>query len=151
MRQNLLLMYTGLKHLHSYLPYLLLSALVITIIIYVAKLTKGGAYTAADKRLSLVTLILAHLQLVFGLVLYFVSPISQAALKSETTMSDATNRLYAVEHPLTMLIAIVLITIGYSKAKRKEEASAKFKTMAIFFTIALILALVRIPWNVWPA
>ena len=144
-------MYTGFKHLHSYLPYLLLAALVITILIYAVKLSKESSYTAADKRLSLITLILAHLQLVFGLVLYFISPISQAALQSETTMSDATNRLYAVEHPLTMLIAIVLITIGYSKAKRKEDSSAKFKTVAIFFAIALILALVRIPWNVWPA
>lgn len=151
MRQNLLLMYTGIKHLHSYLPYLLLAALIITIIIYVAKLSQGSSYSAADKRLSLITLILAHLQLVFGIVLYFVSPVSQAALQAETTMSDATNRLYAVEHPLTMLIAIVLITVGHSKAKRKEESSAKFKTVAIFFTIALILALVRIPWNVWPA
>lgn len=114
-------------------------------------MTKGSTYTAADKRISLITLILAHLQLVFGLVLYFISPVSKAALSAETTMSDATNRLYAVEHPLTMLVAIVLITIGYSKAKRKEESSAKFKTVAIFFAIALILALVRIPWNVWPA
>lgn len=144
-------MYTGFKHLHSYLPYLLLAALVITIIIYAAKMTKGSTYTAADKRLSLITLILAHLQFVIGLVLYFVSPVAQAALASETTMSDATNRLYAVEHPLTMLVAIVLITIGHSKAKRKEEASVKFKTVVIFFTLALILALVRIPWNVWPA
>jgi len=144
-------MYTGFKHLHSYLPYLLLAALVITIIIYAAKMTKGSTYTAADKRLSLITLILAHLQFVIGLVLYFVSPVAQVALASETTMSDATNRLYAVEHPLTMLVAIVLITIGHSKAKRKEEASAKFKTVVIFFTLALILALVRIPWNVWPA
>ncbi|WP_417589452.1 hypothetical protein [Owenweeksia hongkongensis] len=144
-------MYTGIKHLHSFLPYLLLAALVITIIIFAIKMSKGSAYTAADKRLSLITLILAHLQFVFGLVLYFISPVSKAALTAETTMSDATNRLYAVEHPLTMLVAIVLITIGYSKAKRKEMSSAKFKTVAIFFAIALILALVRIPWNVWPA
>ena len=144
-------MYLGIKHLHSYLPYLLLAALVITIIIFAVKLAKGSTYTAADKRLSLITLILAHLQFVIGLVLYFVSPVAQAALASETTMSDASNRLYALEHPLTMLVAIVLITVGYSKAKRKEDSSAKFKTVAIFFAIALILALVRIPWNVWPA
>lgn len=144
-------MYTGLKHLHSYLPYLLIAGLVITIITFLLKSSKGSSFTAGDKRIALITLILAHLQFVFGLVLYFISPISQAALKADDTMSNATNRLYALEHPLTMLIAIVLITIGYSKAKRKTEDSAKFKTVLIFFTLGLLLTLSRIPWDVWPA
>ena len=144
-------MYTGLKHLHSYLPYLLLAALLISIVTFAVKRSNGATFSAGDKRLALISLILTHLQLVFGLVLYFVSPVAQASRSSENMMGDATSRLYAVEHPLTMLIAIVLITIGYSKAKRKEDSAAKYRTLLVFFTLGLLLALSRIPWDVWPA
>lgn len=144
-------MYTGLKHLHSYLPYLLLAALLIATITFIVKQSNGSSFSAGDKRLALITLILTHLQLVIGLVLYFVSPVAQAARASENMMGDATSRLYAMEHPLTMLIAIVLITIGYSKAKRKEDSAAKYKTLFVFFGLGLLLALSRIPWDVWPA
>lgn len=144
-------MYTGIKHLHSFLPYLLLTALLLSIIILAYKRSSAKPFTAADKRLALITLILAHVQLLAGLVLYFVSPITKAAFQSGEVMSNAVNRFYAVEHALLMLIAITLITIGYSKSKRQLESSAKFKTLVIFFVIALVLALSRIPWDVWPS
>lgn len=144
-------MYTGFKHLHSYLPYLLLAALVISIIIFAVKASNKSEFNAGDKRIALITLILTHLQLVIGAVLYFISPITKAARSSENMMSDATNRLYVLEHPLTMIIAIVLITMGYSKMKRKTDSGAKFRTGLIFFSLALLLILARIPWGVWPA
>lgn len=43
-------------------------------------------------------------------------------------MKNAVSRLYGLEHPLMMLIAIALITIGYSKAKRAIEDRLKFKS-----------------------
>ena len=69
-------------------------------------------------------------------------------LKGEV-MKDAVNRLYLVEHPLINIIAVVLITIGYSKHKKKLTSTPKFKVIAIFYTFALILFLSRIPWNTW--
>lgn len=65
-------------------------------------------------------------------------------------MKDEVNRLYLVEHPLINIIAVVLITIGYSKHKKKLTSTPKFKIIALFYTIALILFLSRIPWDVWP-
>ena len=62
---------------------------------------------------------------------------------------DASNRLLAVEHPVIMILAIVFITIGWSKHKKKIEDTAKFKTFAIFYGLALLLVLSRIPWNNW--
>jgi hypothetical protein len=59
-------------------------------------------------------------------------------------------RLYLVEHPLMNIIAIVFITIGYSKHKKKLTSSPKFKTILIFYALALICLLSRIPWDVWP-
>jgi uncharacterized membrane protein len=65
-------------------------------------------------------------------------------------MKTASVRLYLVEHPLINIIAIVLITIGYSKHKKKLTSISKFKTILIFYVLGLICLLSRIPWDVWP-
>jgi hypothetical protein len=64
-------------------------------------------------------------------------------------MKDAALRLTSLEHPLTNIIAIVLITIGWSKHKKGETNSAKFKSIAVFYGIGLALILIRIPWSLW--
>ena len=64
-------------------------------------------------------------------------------------MENSTFRLYAVEHPTIMIITIVLITMGYSKHKKKLVSKPKFKMLAIFYTIGLLLMLSRIPWGQW--
>ncbi len=55
-------------------------------------------------------------------------------------------RFFAVEHTLGMVIAIALITIGYSKSKKAETDEKKFGKIGVFYLIALILILVSIPW-----
>jgi hypothetical protein len=108
-------------------------------------------YEAKDFRIALFTLIVSHIQLLIGLILYFVSP--RFSLFSESGMGEimknSVDRLYLVEHPLINIIAIALITIGYSKHKKKLLSSAKFKTLSVFYTIALVLFLSRIPWSTW--
>jgi hypothetical protein len=64
-------------------------------------------------------------------------------------MKNATLRLKNIEHPLLMIVAIALLTIGYSKHKRKRTSSGKFKTLAIGYTLALIAILAMIPWKAW--
>lgn len=139
-------MYTGIQHLHSYFAYLALAALAFAFIYTLA--TKGGAFKEANKKVALIGLIAAHCQFLFGLILYVVSPLGFANL-SGSTMKDSTMRLLALEHPLTMLIAIVLITIGYSKSKRAETDQAKFKNILVMYGLGLVLILSRIPWSQW--
>ena len=62
---------------------------------------------------------------------------------------DSAARLLAVEHPFVGILAVVFITIGYSKHKKKLTSKPKLKTIAIFYTIALLLVLSRIPWSTW--
>jgi uncharacterized protein (DUF486 family) len=64
-------------------------------------------------------------------------------------MKDKSVRLLAVEHPILMILAIVFITIGWSKHKKKTTDAAKFKTFAIFYGIGLLLILSKIPWSNW--
>jgi len=142
-------MNTGLLHLHSSIPYLLLPALFFGILLFIFKNSQGKEFQKNDKLLALVVLILSHLQLVVGLILYFTGAKGFNYFSVEGFMKDPVMRLYAVEHISVMIIAIVLITMGYSKAKRKEESAAKFKTLSIFYTLGLVLILSRIPWDAW--
>ena len=143
-------MYIGLKHLHSLIPYLLLPLLLVTIILAITGFSGKKAYGGAVKKVALFSFILSHIMLLVGLILYFVSPITQAAFQDfGAAMKDSTLRLYAVEHISTMLIAIVLLTIGYGKAKRNTNNAGAHKQLFWFYTFALILMLSRIPWQAW--
>ena len=142
-------MYTGLQHLHSYLAYLVLLGLLIGIANSVMGYLKWRRFEDKDRKLALPGLILTHIQFLAGLILYFISPIGFSNFSGEA-MSDATSRLYVLEHPLTMIIAIVLITIGYSRAKKSEDNRKKFFNLWVFYLIGFILILLRIPWENWP-
>lgn len=140
-------MYTGLKHTHYALMIILIILLLFTVARFFMNSRTGQKFGKFEDKQSLFTLIAAHTQMVLGLSLYFIGPWSSSLSNMGEIMKDATSRLLVIEHPLTMLIAIVLITIGRAKAKRKETDSSKFSTTAIFYGIALVLILVRIPWS----
>jgi uncharacterized membrane protein YozB (DUF420 family) len=130
-------MYTSLLHLHSTLRYVVLILILVSIF---QALTAGNKpYTNTNKKINLFTLISAHLQLVIGLVLYFISPNVDFS-----KMSDPVFRYWNVEHITMMIIGIALITVGYAKAKRAVEAKSKHKAIGIFYTLAVLIILVSI-------
>ena len=141
-----------MKTIHSYWAYLVILILIVAVVNAIQGLSKKRSFTDKDLRIGLFTLILAHIQLLIGLGWYFMSPYYKALKASSSdVMGNSESRLLAIEHPILMILAIVLITIGWSKHKKKTEDAAKFKTFAIFYGIALVLILARIPWNQWPA
>lgn len=144
-------MYETIQVLHSYWAYLVLIILIIAVVNAIAKSIGGKEYSPKDFRISLFTLIVSHIQLLIGFILYFVSPRFAAfsELGMGGVMKDAVNRLYLVEHPLINIIVVALITIGYSKHKKKLTSAPKLKTIAIFYTIALVFLVSRIPWSAW--
>jgi asparagine N-glycosylation enzyme membrane subunit Stt3 len=143
-------MYTGLKHLHSFLPYLLLTVLVLALVKSFIAYRTNQVHTDGHRKNGLIVLILAHIQLLIGMALYFISPKSVTALSDMgAAMKDSTLRLYALEHPLMMIIAIVFITMAYSKSKKEIADSLKHKVKSVYYLIALVLILSRIPWSVW--
>ncbi len=144
-------MYNTVQFIHSWWAYLVLLVLIIAAINSLIGFFSKKEYGANDFRIALFTLIVTHIQLLIGLVLYFVAPYFQALVNGGmgTVMKDSTLRLYLVEHPLIMIIAVVLITVGYSKHKKKLTSRPKFKLLAIFYTLALIFMLSRIPFATW--
>ena len=139
-----------MKTIHSYWAYIVLAILIFTVVNAIIGLKQKKEFTDKDLRLGLFTLIVSHIQLLIGFAWYFMSPWYKA-LKDDaaSVMANKELRLLAVEHPITMILAIVLITIGWSKHKKKTEDQAKFKTFAIFYGLALLLILSRIPWTNW--
>ncbi|MDB4228882.1 hypothetical protein N9786_01175 [Flavobacteriaceae bacterium] len=143
-------MYIYLKTVHSYWAFFVLFILVAVIINAFIGRYMGKEFSTKDLRISLFGLIFSHIQLLNGLILYFVSPwFDQWAAIGMGVMKDAQARLYLVEHPITNILAIVLITIGWSMHKRQSESSKKFLRIILFYSLGLLLLLSRIPWSTW--
>ena len=106
-------------------------------------------WTPLDSQFGLVFTIGMDVQLLLGLLLYFVlSPITTTAFSDfGAAMSDGNVRFFVVEHIFAMVLAVALVHIGRSRAKKAADALSKHKTAAIFFTIALLVILAAIPWS----
>lgn len=145
------LAYQWVLELHSYLAFVVLAFLFLAVANAILGLLGNKMFTPQkDFRLSLFTLILCHLQLIIGLLLYFISPNGLNAVQ-ELGMGgmNSAARLLAVEHPFVNILAIALVTIGWSRHKKFMEGKKKFKSIALFYGLGLLLVLSRIPWGQW--
>lgn len=132
-----------LTHAHSGLRWVVLVLLLVAIGNAFMKWQGNKEFQGGDKKIGLFAMVFTHIQFLIGLVLYFISP---RVIFAAESMKNAAARFFLVEHLSIMLLAIAVITIGYSRAKRTEDDSKKFKTTFIFFLIGLILILAGIPW-----
>lgn len=142
-------MYSFLKSFHSYFAWAVLALILWVVILSVYHTwVKKEAFKVQHYKWVLLAMVSAHIQLLLGLILYFVSPLGFTNLSGQT-MKDSFQRLLAVEHPLTNIIAIVLITLGFSLYKRSRETLSGTNKVAIYMGFGLLLLLSRIPWSTW--
>lgn len=130
------IMYQALLHSHSLLRYFVLIALVVVIVKSLMGLMNKGTFGKWDNKFSLYLMIFTHLQLLVGLVLYFVSPWVKF---SGEAMSEKLSRYWTVEHIFGMIVAVTLITIARVSLKRMTSDQAKFRRLFIFNLIALLV------------
>lgn len=140
-------MYEIVKTAHYTLMILLLVILLYTVGRSILLKSKGTPFGNTEEKLTLISLILAHTQLLLGFVLYFTGPWFGQLSNMGEIMKDSYQRLMVVEHPTTMIVAIVLLTIGRAQIKRLTDSDARFKKVFIFFGLALLLIVLRIPWQ----
>jgi len=103
------------------------------------------------RKINLFTLIAAHIQLLVGLGVYFMSTEVKAAFANMgEAMKNPELRFWSVEHIAMMIVSIALITIGYLLSKKGKTDEVKHKRIAIFFLLALLIIFYAIPWP-WSA
>jgi hypothetical protein len=129
-------METGLLHLHNILRWIILILLLVALIHAFGK-------KIAIRKSSLWLMISAHIMLLIGLyqVIGGRFGIIKGLPESVELMKNSFYRFYWIEHPVGMLLAIILITIARGKSK-----ALNYKAASWLYLIALILILVSIPW-----
>ena len=143
-------MYNGMLHLHSVLRWAILILLLIAF--YKNFADRKGAFTAMHQKLGLILMICADIILLVGIYQWaFGKTWGLASIKARgfgEVMKDPVSRFYAIEHTTGMLIAIILIHLGYSYGKKNVPDSQKHKRILLFFGLALLIILISIPWPV---
>ena len=129
-------METGMLHLHSILRWIILLLLLVCII-------QASSKNAAIRKTSLWLLISAHLMLVIGVYQLIAGRygIMKGLPEGVELMKDKFYRFFWVEHPLLMIVAIILITVARGKAK-----NLNYKSVTWLLIIALLAILVAVPW-----
>jgi len=128
-------METGLLHLHSALRWVIIIGMLITIIRAAIGYFQNKPYEKMDKMLALITMTAAQIQLVLGLLQYFMG---------RWYASDSA--YWKVEHISTMIFGILLITLGYSFAKRTVNDRSKHLKILLYFVLAALVIISRMPW-----
>lgn len=118
-------MYQSLTFLHSTFRWVALLLLVVSTVRFWYARRSGKSFIKADNALRHWTATTFHIQLIIGLLLYFFSPIVELFWNGDTKSFQVT--FFALLHSTGMFIAIFLITIGSSFAKRAKSDDEKFR------------------------
>ena len=138
-------MYNIIQHSHSGIMWLALATLMLSVLISFIKFIKKEEIVSPNWfKLFHTTKWLLYIQVILGIILLFIS---QRVVYGEGFMKSDELRFYGMEHPLMMLIAVGLIAIGLFRSKKKTSAIRKNKTIFIYYTIALIIMMLMIPWK----
>ena len=142
-------MQTGLLHLHNLLRWIILILLILSIVKSFVGMKTKKTFDTSDKKVWLFTMIAAHITLLLGLYQWLLGRyglLSYVKPEGVSMMKDPYLRFFQMEHPVSMLIAILFITLGYGMAKKNVDDSIKYKKALRYFVLALILIMVAVPW-----
>lgn len=141
-------MYSFILSLHNIMRWLVLIFGILAVLRSLYGWFGKKEWASIDDRLGLGFTSTIDIQLLLGLLLYFVlSPITRQAFQDfGAAMSNSDLRYFAVEHFLMMVIAVVLAHIGRAMSRRATTDVGKHKRAAIFYTLALLVILASIPW-----
>jgi hypothetical protein len=147
------MLYETLLVLHSLIRWLVVIFAIITLVRAYLGWFGNKTWRKSDNRVGMLFGSFLDLQMLIGLILYFfVSPITTAAFRNfGPAMANADVRYFSVEHVLLMVVGVVLAHIGSSKVKKEANDASKFKIAAIWYSVAVLVILVAIPWPFLPS
>ena len=144
-------MYPWLIFFHSIIRWFVLASLIFAIYRAYNGYKLNAVFNRTDDSVRHWTATISHIQLTIGSVLYFTSPLIKfflANFKEQVRNIDLA--FFGIAHILLMTISVVIITIGSALAKRKSTDKEKFRTMLVYFSIALFIIFLSIPWPFSP-
>ena len=140
-------MYNVILHLHSSLRWVVL--LLLLIVVYRSATAGKRPFNDADKKFGLFAMITLDIMLLIGIYQWIAGALGLHNIENsgmKGIMNNSTFRFFAIEHPIGMLIAIIMVHIGKSYAKKDLPDSVKHKRTLLFFGLALLIILVSLPW-----
>ncbi|MCE6987614.1 hypothetical protein [Dyadobacter sp. CY323] len=144
-------MYPLLLFSHSIVRWFVVLTLFLAIYRGVRGWQGSKRFTQTDDSIRHITATFSHIQLTLGYLLYFNSPfIAYFRSHFKEAIGQFEFMFFGIIHIALMTIAVIILTIGSSTAKRQESDLAKFRTMTIFFIIAALIIFIAIPWPFSP-
>lgn len=140
-------MYQGMLHLHSTLRWVILILLLLAV--YKSFADRNKAFTPGHKKTGLFLMIACDLMLLVGVYQWITGPWGLKNIQNigmSAIMKNSVSRFFAIEHTIGMLIAIILVHIGYGYSKKNIPDVVKHKRTLLFFGLALLIILISIPW-----
>lgn len=142
-------METGLLHLHNLLRWVIFILLLVSILKAYSGWKSKKTFSAGDAKIWLFTMIAAHITLLLGIYQWTIGRLgifTTGHASFADVMKDSNTRFFQVEHPVSMVLAIVFITLGRGMAKKDVSDETKYRKAFIFFLLAMILILAAVPW-----
>ncbi len=141
-------MHSALLHTHNITRWIVLIAAVVAIALALMGRFGKQPFGKQHRIANLVFVASLDLQLVLGLLLYFVSPLVQAGLANmSAAMANTALRFYVIEHATYMVVAVVLAHVGSVMVRKAKDDGAKHTRALIWFGLALVVVLAGIPWD----
>jgi uncharacterized membrane protein len=136
-------LYLILKYAHSYIRWIITILIIVSIIKAFLGMKNKSAF-AKDRKIFSMTMVSMHLQLVIGIVLFFISPLGFELFGMEGFMKDSMYRYWAVEHWFGMIIAIALMTRGLVTTKKMTDDAKKYRRVGVSYLLAFVIILLTI-------
>lgn len=144
-------MYSSLLFFHSLCRWFVLASLLYAIFRAGKGYLSRGIFTKHDNMARHGAENIAKVQLMLGFILYFTSPIIKyffSSFREATQNSELT--FFGIVHILCMVVSVFVLAIGSASVTRKTTDREKFRTMLIWFSIALLIICIAIPWPFSP-
>lgn len=142
-------MYPFLLFAHNWLRWLVLISGVVIVVFSWIGWRRSASWGKRDRLWGMVFNSSLDLQLLIGLLLYFVfSPLTTSAFSNfAAAMQNTAQRFFVVEHGFVMVLAVVFAHLGSVFSKKAVDDAGKFRRSAIWYSLALLFVLAMIPWD----
>lgn len=129
-------------HLHNFVRWAVVLTGLWALLRALPHLSGRKAVAPADRKAGLFFLISCDIQLLLGLFLYVKRGwFTQLTSGGGAVMKNSALRFWTIEHGPVMVLAIVLVHIGYSGLKKGLG-----RRWALLTLLALLIILATIPW-----